>query len=154
LAQPKPAQRMEQVVRTYIQACNDADAEAIAACFCPNAVHYFPPPFPKLAGAAAIGTFFAKRVPELGIYYTVDELLIDVDRCTTILEWTMFVQKPTPLIRRGVELYVFDQQTWRIQEIRGYTAAPLDSGLPRQEFQDFDYASRGYPTSPPAKHNR
>ena len=36
------AQRIEQTIRTYNQACNDADAEAIAACFCPDAVHYFP----------------------------------------------------------------------------------------------------------------
>jgi hypothetical protein len=45
MAQPAPAQRMEHVIRTYIQACNDADAAAIAACFCPEAVHYFPAPF-------------------------------------------------------------------------------------------------------------
>jgi len=41
MAQPTPAQRMEHVIRTYIQACNDADAAVIAACFCPEAVHYF-----------------------------------------------------------------------------------------------------------------
>jgi len=40
MAQPTPAQRMEHVIRTYIQACNDANAAAIAACFCPEAVHY------------------------------------------------------------------------------------------------------------------
>ena len=37
MAQPTPAQRMEQVIRTFIQACNDADAATIAACFCPEA---------------------------------------------------------------------------------------------------------------------
>src|SRR5205807_5518071 len=42
MAQLTPAQRMEHVIRTYIQACNDADAAAIAACFCPEAVHYLP----------------------------------------------------------------------------------------------------------------
>jgi ketosteroid isomerase-like protein len=51
MGQPTPAQRMEHVIRTYIQACNDADAEAIAASFCPDAVHYFPSSF-KWAGAA------------------------------------------------------------------------------------------------------
>ena len=36
MAQPTPAQRMEHVIRTFIQVCNDADAAAIAACFCPK----------------------------------------------------------------------------------------------------------------------
>jgi len=78
-------------------------------------------------------------------------LLIDADRCAVALEWTMFMQKPITLVRRGLEWYVFEPQTWRIQEIRGYTAAPLDSGMARQELLDFDYAERGYPTAyPPA----
>jgi len=152
MAQPTPAQRMEQVIRTYIQACNDGDAEAIAACFCPEAVHYFSPPLHKCSGAATIGCFFATRVPELGICFTVDQLAIDVDRCAAILEWTMFVQKPAPIVRRGLEWYVFEPQTWRIQEVRGYSAAPLDSGMARQELLDFDYAGRGYPTTSPADH--
>jgi methyltransferase len=149
MAQPTPAQRMEQVIRAYIQACNDADAEAIAACFCPDAVHYFPPPLLKWSGAATIGSNFATRVREHGISYTVDQFLIDVDRHAVALEWTMFMQKPAALVRRGLEWYAFESQTWRIQEIRGYTAAPLDSGLNRQEFLDFDYSARGYPTAHP-----
>jgi hypothetical protein len=39
MARSTPAQRMEQVIRTYIQVCNDADANAIAASFVPEAVH-------------------------------------------------------------------------------------------------------------------
>jgi hypothetical protein len=138
---------MEQVIRTYIQACNDADAEAIAACFCPNAVHYFPPPFPRWSGAATIASNFAMRVPEFGIRFTVDQLLIDVERCAVALEWTMCMQKPAALVRRGLEWYDFEPQTWRIREVRGYSAAPLDSGVVRQELLDFDYEGRGYPTA-------
>jgi methyltransferase len=154
MAQPTPAQRMEQVIRTYIQACNEADAEAIAACFCPEAVHYFPPPLLKWSGAATIGSNFATRVREHGICYTMDQLLIDVDRYVVALEWTMFLQKPAALVRRGLEWYSFDSQTWRIQEIRGYTAAPLDSGTERQELMDFDYAGRGYPMTIPADYKK
>jgi hypothetical protein len=101
-------------------------------------------------GAATIGSNFATRVREHGISYTVDQFLIDVDRRAVALEWTMFMQKPAALVRRGLEWYAFESQTWRIQEIRGYTAAPLDSGLNRQEFLDFDYSARGYPTAHPA----
>ena len=64
MAQPTPAQRMEQVIRTFIQACNDADAEAIAACFCPEAVQYTSRL--KWAGAVTIGSNFVKMVREQG----------------------------------------------------------------------------------------
>ena len=60
MAPSTPAQRMEHVIRTYIQACNDADAAAIAACFCPEAVHYLPPPRRKWSGAATIGSHLAR----------------------------------------------------------------------------------------------
>ena len=151
MAEPTPAHRMEHVIRTYIQACNDADAAAIAACFSPEAVHYYPSPFHKISGAADIGRFFATRVPELGIFFTVDQLFTDVNRRVVVLEWTMFRRKPAPFVRRGVELYVFDLQTWLVQEVRGYSAAPGDSEMPRQELMDFDYEGRGYPTTFPAR---
>jgi hypothetical protein len=141
---------MERVVRRYIQACNDADAATIAACFSPEAVHYYPSPFHKISGAIDIGRFFATRVPEQGIFFTVDQLFTDVDRRAVVLEWTMFRRKPMPFVRRGVELYVFDPQTRLVQEVRGYSAAPLDSEISSQELMDFDYEGRGYPTTFPA----
>ena len=52
MADLAPAQHMEHVVRTYIQACNDADADAIAECFCAEAVQYFPSPRAKWSGAS------------------------------------------------------------------------------------------------------
>jgi hypothetical protein len=147
VAQPTPAQRMEHVIRTYIQACNTANAEAIAAAFCPDAVHYFPSRL-QWAGAATIGSNFAQRVREQGHCWTVDQLLIDVERCAAALEWTRFDQQAQ--IVRGVDWFVFDPQTWRIQEVRPYTAAPVQPDMARQEFPDFDYAGRGYPTTCPA----
>jgi len=77
MVQPTTSQRIEQVIRKYIQACSDADAQAIAACFCSEAVHYSPWT-PKWSGAATIGNNFAKVVREEGISWTVDQLLIDV----------------------------------------------------------------------------
>jgi hypothetical protein len=102
MAEPTPAQRMAHIIRKYIQACNDADAAAIAACFSPEAVHYYPSPFHKISGAADIGRFFATRVPELGVFFTVDQLFTDVDRRAVVLEWTMFRRKPSPFIPRGL----------------------------------------------------
>jgi SnoaL-like domain len=154
MAEPTPAQRMEHVILAYFRASNAADATAIAACFRPEAVHYYPSPFPKTSGAADIAHFFATRVPELGIFFTLDQLFTDVDRCAAVVEWTMFRSKPTPFTRRGVDVYVFDPQTWLIQEIRAYSAAPLDSEMPRQELMDFDYEGRGYPTTFPANQRK
>ena len=151
MAQPTPAQRIEHVIRTYIQACNAADAAAIAACFCPEAVHYFPAPFVKCSGAATIGSHFATRVREYGICWTVDQLITDADRCAATLEWTEFIRHPAPIVRRGVDWFVFEPQTWGMQEVRPYTAAPLHPDMARQEFVDFDYAGRGYPTTFPTE---
>jgi hypothetical protein len=138
---------MEQVIRTYIQACNDADAEAIAACFCPDAVQYGPS-IPKWSGALTIGANFAKMVQELGRSWTVDQLLVDTDRCGATLEWTAFNREHTRILR-GVDWFVFEPGTFHIQEIRAYLAAPARPEIARQELEDFDYAGRGYPMTFP-----
>ena len=122
MAQPTPAQRMEHVIRVYIQACNDADANAIAACFGPEAIHYSPAG-PKWAGAAIIGHHFATRVREQGQGWTVDHLVIDADRCTATLAWTRFDRHHARILR-GVDGVVFEPQTFHMQEVRPYTSAP------------------------------
>src|SRR5262249_2820720 len=139
-------------IRTYIQACNDADVEAIASCFCPGAVHYRGPADPKWEGPTTIGSNFAKRVRELGHYWTVDQLLIDVDRWAAALEGRGFDRQARFV--RGVDWFVFEPQTFCVQEVRPYTAAPVHPDMARQEFLDFDYAGRGYPTTLPSKHTR
>jgi methyltransferase len=148
MTQPMLAQRMEQVIRTYIQACNEANAKEIAACFCPEAVHYFPrhPLRTTWVGAVTIGSNFAKVVQEQGVCWTVDQLLTDVDRFAAILEWTRFSRLRDRLVR-GVDWFVFESQTISIQEIRCYTATPIHPDMARQELLDFDYVGRGYPTT-------
>lgn len=141
------AARMEKIIRAYIQACNDADPKAIAACFRSDAVHYFPSGDPrrtKWLGATTIASNFAKIVEEQGVSWTVDQLVIDVDRCAAVLEWTSVRERGRLL--RGVDWFIFEPQTLSVLEIRSYTAAPIDRTLPRQELGDFDYAGRGYPT--------
>jgi hypothetical protein len=144
MAQSTPAQHLEQVIRTFIQACNDADAAAIAACFCPEAVQYAS--ILKWSGAATIGSNFVQMVREQGFYFTVDQLLTDVDRCAATLEWTAFIG-PQARILRGVDWFVFEPQTLGIQEVRSYYASPIHPDLARQELLEFDYAGRGYPTT-------
>lgn len=137
---------MEQAVRTYIQACNKADAAAISACFGANAVHYMPPGVPKWSGAAVIGNNFAKIVAETGLRWTVDQIATDEARCSAVLEWTQFDPSRQQIVR-GVDWFVFDKETLQVQEVRPYVAARPDPNKQRQELQDFDYAARGYPTT-------
>ena len=138
------AQRMEQVIRKYIQGCNDADAEAISACFCPDAVHYFHT-HNKWAGSETIGRNWVKYVQETGTCWTVDQFVTDADRCAAALEGTLFNRKRDRLVR-WVDWYAFDRKTILIQEIRFYLATPSRDDIARQELMDFDYAGRGYPT--------
>ena len=140
------AARMDSAIRGYIQACNDGDAQKIAAYLHQDATHYYPHLL-KSVGASAIAAGFAKRVRENRVCWTVDQIVVDADRCIGVLEFTLFAGEH--LILRGLELYEFERDTVRILEVRPYTAAPVDFALARQELLDFDYAGRGYPTTRP-----
>ena len=106
MSEPTVATGIEQAVKAYIRACNDGDAETIAACFCSDAVHYFPTG-PKWSGASTIGANFSKRVRELGHLWTVDKVLVDADRRAAVLEWTQFAKNGRVL--RGVDWFVFER---------------------------------------------
>jgi hypothetical protein len=141
-----PAQRMEAVIRAYIHACNDADAQAIAKCLSSEAVHYFPSGYgPKWAGSSTIGRNIAKMAQNRQRCWTVDQIIIDVGRCAGAMEWTSFVRQHDRIIR-GVDWFLFEPQTFRIREVRSYMAAQIQPDKSRQELGDFDYAGRGYPT--------
>jgi methyltransferase len=145
MAQRSQAQAMEQAIRTYIQACNDADASAIAACFRSDAVHYFPFA-PKWSGASTIGDNFAKRVGTTGQWWTVDRVVCDADQREAVLEWTRFDPSSRQILR-GVDWFVFNAETMHIHEIRPYVAGTVSADAARQELQEFDYEGRGYPTT-------
>jgi methyltransferase len=147
MAQLSLAERMEQAIRKYIQACNNGDAASISACFRADAVHYAPG-FSKWSGATMIGANFAKRVAETGQWWTVDQILTDAGRSAAVLEWTRFDPSRRQILR-GVDWFAFDEETLHIWEVRPYLAARPDPNAPRQELRDFDYAARGYPTTFP-----
>ena len=82
------AGRMEQAIRDYFDACNTGDAAAVAACFAPDAVHYFPPdmydgPF---RGGETIGEKWAWAVQTMGSHWTVDEIICDPDTDRAVIE--------------------------------------------------------------------
>jgi hypothetical protein len=143
MADAMPAQRMEQLVRAYFDACNAMDARGIADCFCPDAVHYFPE-LPRWVGADTIGSRIAKMIEDRGGRFTVDKILSDVAQNSAAVEWSRFYRQPDRVLR-GFEFYVFDPVADRIREIRGYYAASHNPEKMRHELGELDYAGRGYP---------
>jgi ketosteroid isomerase-like protein len=139
------ADRMEQRIRDYFDACNSGDADAVAAHFTQDAVHYFPPgmyggPF---RGAVAIGERWAWAVATFGSNWSVDEVICDPDTHRAVIEWTH--AKPSAgVVLRGDEWYRFDADTGLITEIRAYYASPQASGMDRLELAGFPYGERGY----------
>jgi hypothetical protein len=92
MVQASVAARMEQAIRTYIDACN-ADADAISRCFEPDAEHFFPAAA-KWSGSKSIGANFAKVVTEKGRAWTVDQVVIDEQRALATFEWTQSTDRP------------------------------------------------------------
>jgi methyltransferase len=144
------AGQMEALMRRYFDACNEADVDKIAACFVPDAVHYFPPgmydgPF---RGAMTIAQKWRAAVETLGSCWTVDRLVTQPLIHVAVMEWTHFKTRQGTILR-GIEWYDFDPDTGLIREIRAYYASPQAPELKQQELGGFDYAARDYPLSPP-----
>ena len=136
------ARRMKEAIHRHIAACNTGDAGAIAACFAPGAVHYFPPGYGGPArGGQVIGGTFARLVHAAGSRWSIDQILCDPGSNRAVAEWTV---RRTGLLPRGDEWYEFDQDTGLGTEIRGYLASPPAPGASRLELEGFPYAERGY----------
>jgi ketosteroid isomerase-like protein len=135
----------EALIRRYFAACNAADAEALVACFTPDAVHYFPPGLPGVPwrGAATIAQQWVWCVGNLGSAWTIEKILLSSDTHEAVIEWTHWKRK-AGTAQRGDEWYVFDAASGLIREIRAYYAAPAARDGAIGELVGFDYAGRGY----------
>jgi SnoaL-like domain len=143
-------EEMESLIRRYFDACNAADAMAIAGCFVPDAVHYFPPgmyggPF---RGADEIAQRWVSAVERLGSVWTVDSVITSPPTNRAVIEWTHFKVFGDKVLR-GDEWYEFDPDARLIKEIRAYYASPQAPELDRLELGGFDYAARSYALTPP-----
>jgi hypothetical protein len=87
-------------------------------------------------------------VQALGHFWTVDKVLVDADGRAGVLEWTQFDKEGQ--ILRGIDWFVFEAGSFRIEEIRAYGAVSIQRDRERQELRDFDYAQRGYPMARPS----
>ncbi|HZF26739.1 MAG TPA: nuclear transport factor 2 family protein [Steroidobacteraceae bacterium] len=140
---------LEATIREYFDACNEANAAKIRACFEPDGIHYFPAGAPQgtFDGAEAIANGWVTAVRNLGSIWTIDRMVVDDSRLEAVIEWTHFKPKQG-LYLRGDEWYLFSKRGL-IREIRAYYACPPAIERRTHELGDFDYAGRGYPLSPP-----
>ena len=87
------AESMDALIRTYFDACNEADVDKIAACWEPDGVHYFPPGMyggPFRRRAHEIGERWAIAVANFGSVWTVDQIITDAATGRAVIEWTHF----------------------------------------------------------------
>jgi ketosteroid isomerase-like protein len=136
---------MEQTIRAYFDACNQADKAGIMSFFAAEGTHYFPAgsPFGVLRGSEAIADCWVRCVAEIGSHWTVDNFAGDPESMQAVIEWSHFKRKQG-LLLRGDEWYRF-RSDGKILEIRAYYASPTHDGVVEHGIGGFDYAGRGYP---------
>ena len=106
-------------VRAYYADCNEGDADAIAAHFTDDAVHWFTR-LPPARGARAIGEQTALAVTHLRARWELDHAIEQGSEAA--VEWTNTWVDPDTgeeRVTRGTEWFVFDGDG-RIAEVRAY----------------------------------
>ncbi|MFF2847681.1 nuclear transport factor 2 family protein [Streptomyces sp. NPDC058001] len=140
--------RMEATIRAYFQGCNDADVDAMAATFHPDAVHYFPPGIGgPWRGARTIGENWRALVMRIGSAWSIERLMAEPESLQAVIEWTHWKTALGGYLR-GDEWYRFDPETGLITEIRAFYAATSD-GRDEVTLEGFDYEAEGYHLVPP-----
>ena len=143
-------QQHAQTVRTYFEACNEANREKFYSVLADDVVHYFPPQVGgPYRGKEAVANLWIWFVKEKGSQWTIDRLVSDGRE--VVMEWTHFKTRAGEHIR-GAEWYEFDADG-KISEIRAYYASPRDSAARINELEGFPYGDKGFaltaPTVPP-----
>jgi hypothetical protein len=95
------AQKMEQMVAAYFEACGKVDAKAIAACFAPSAVHYFPHADP-VHGGNRIGEMIVQIIRIGGGEYFVDRIFTNVKHHAAAVEWSKRLMHEGPVALHAV----------------------------------------------------
>lgn len=149
------AERAEALIRHYFDMCNAADRQGLVDCFTPDGTHYFPPGLPGAPwrGAEAVADGWVWCVENLGSKWTIEKVLAAPDGREAVIEWTHWKTKVGEVLR-GDEWYIFNDDGTRILEIRAYYASPVDKGQKVNGLHQFDYAGRGYTTTPPEVEGR
>src|SRR3954452_2960655 len=127
-------------IRSYYEALNTGDAEAVAAHFTPDAVHYYTRLGPH-RGAEEIGRYAAFGVEKIDGQWFIENA-IEQDEQVAI-EWTMTWRDPESgekRLDRGAEWFLI--RDGRIAEIRAYHHGGRKN--PQGDLLGFDHEGRGY----------
>ena len=128
-------------IRSYYEALNSGDAEAVAAHFTPDATHYYTRLGPH-EGAETIGRYAALAVESIEGHWTVENAL-EGEGDEAVIEWTMTWRDPKSGERRldrGSEWFVF--RDGKIAEVRAYHHGGRKN--PGGDLLGFDHQGRGY----------
>ena len=126
-------------VRSYYDALNGGDADAVAGHFTGDAVHWYTRRPPSV-GAAQIGEHTRLAVEHLHAVWTIEHLVEGADE--VVIEWSMAWDHPTSgerCLDRGAEFLAF--RDGRICEVRAYYSRDGD-------LVGFDHAARGHTVLP------
>jgi len=127
-------------IRSYYESLNTGDAEAVAAHFTDDAVHYYTRLGPH-EGAAAIGGNAALGVEAIDGQWYMENAIEQGDQAA--IEWTMTWRDPESgekRLDRGAEWFLF--RDGRIAEIRAYHHGGPKN--PQGDLLGFDHAGRGH----------
>jgi len=127
-------------IRSYYEALNTGDAEAVAAHFTPDAIHYYTRLGPH-EGAETIGQMTDLAVKSIEARWYVENAIEDGDQAT--IEWTMTWRDPKSGERRldrGTEWFLF--RDGKIAEVRAYHHGGRKN--PSGDLLGFDHRGRGY----------
>ena len=129
-------------VRSYYDALNTGDADAVAAHFTDDATHYYTRLGPH-EGARAIAENAALGVERLEGRWEIEDAIEDGDR--VVIEWTMRWRHPESgeqRLDRGTEWFEF--RDGLISEVRAYHHGNRKN--PSGDLLGFDHAGRGHTT--------
>ncbi len=126
-------------VRSYYDSLNSGDAEAVAAHFTDDAVHYYTRREPHV-GARAIAENAVAGVQHLEARWRLEHAVEGADEVA--IEWTMAFDHPRDpsrrMLDRGAEFFLF--RDGLIREVRAYYN---ERG---GDLRGFDHAGRGHTT--------
>jgi ketosteroid isomerase-like protein len=128
-------------IRSYYEALNSGDADAVAAHFTDDATHYYTRLGPH-EGAATIGQMTDLAVKSIEAQWFVENV-IEGEGDEAVIEWTMTWQDPKSgdkRLDRGTEWFLF--RDGLIAEVRAYHHGGPKN--PSGDLLGFDHRGRGY----------
>ena len=138
----QPAVSHVDHIRSYYEALNTGDGDAVAAHFTEDAVHYYTRLGPH-ESAETIGSFAALGVEGIDAQWYVENAIEQDDQ--VVIEWTMTWRAPESgekRLDRGTEW--FRIRDGRIAEVRAYHHGGKKN--PQGDLLGFDHDGRGYTT--------